>query len=81
MRQILSERDIKVIDFPEVEFFMQAGNVPEYVYQKSFAETRLKPLALGLGIYCELTCVLPPPNVPLTARLVDRIHSSVSANL
>ena len=135
---------MKAIDFPDLEFFLGAGSVPEYVYQKSFTEARLEPLVvlhtsgstgtpkpiimrhgtlsaidayhlipslgghevigpsfkgkrmflafslfhaasmcylLGLGIYCELTCVLPPPNVPLTARLVDKIHSSASANV
>ena len=144
MRQILSEREMKVVDFPDLEYFMQAGSVTEYVYQKSFTEARLEPLVvlqtsgsigtpkpiimrhgtlsaidayhlipslgghevigpsfkgkrmlpgfslfhaasmcflLGFGIYCELTYVLPPPSVPLTTKLVDRIHSSASANL
>ena len=29
---------------------------------------------LGLGIYCQVTCVLPPPKVPLTAKIVNLVH-------
>lgn len=36
---------------------------------------------LCLNIYCGLTCVLPPPKVPMTPDLIDRIHACKSANL
>ncbi len=29
---------------------------------------------LGLGIYCGVICVLPPPNIPMTAESVDMYH-------
>ena len=31
---------------------------------------------LGLGIYCEVICVLPPAGVPLSASIVDQIHTT-----
>ena len=31
---------------------------------------------LGLGIYCEVICVLPPSGVPLSASIVDQIHTT-----
>lgn len=33
---------------------------------------------LGLGIYCEVVCVLPPPGVPLSASIVDEIHAAAN---
>lgn len=31
---------------------------------------------LGLGIYCGVTCVLPPSGVPLSASIADQIHGA-----
>ena len=30
---------------------------------------------LGLGIYCRVICVLPPSGMPLSASIVDQIHT------
>jgi len=31
---------------------------------------------LGLGIYCGVICVLPPSGVPLSASIVDQVHTA-----
>ena len=33
---------------------------------------------LGLGIYCGVICVLPPPKTPLNAAIVDAIHTNAN---
>ncbi|KAL9027102.1 MAG: hypothetical protein Q9196_004324, partial [Gyalolechia fulgens] len=138
IRRLPARTSMRTIIIPDLEFFLQAKDVPHYPYDKTFDEARYAPfvvlhtsgstglphpiivnhgtlasfdahqliprltgkpvfgsslpgtrmlmgfpyfhmasftLLLGLAVYYGVIVVLPPPNQPLTAHLVDAIHT------
>ncbi|KAL8935223.1 MAG: hypothetical protein Q9216_005533, partial [Gyalolechia sp. 2 TL-2023] len=138
IRRLPASTSMRTIIIPDLDFFLQSADVPDYPYHRTFDEARYSPfvilhtsgstgmphpitvnhgtlasfdahqlipgltdrpvlgsslprtrmlmafpffhmasftLLLGLAVYYGVVVVLPPPNQPLTASLVDAIHT------